>query len=162
MIEALRVRPCGQVLPAQLREFFLKFRDCFAAFGVAGGNHATLAGIVTQKMHRTELERLEFVRRAEQAVFLEGRAAGEFQIRAKAPPEAFQFQPGIPLLNGAQAGLADHGGAEGGAIIRETFLRFTLQIDRVPKELAQPAADAVGFIQMKLRLRGLARLPETD
>src|SRR5437879_13149755 len=57
MVKAFHAGPGWKIFPSEPHEFFLKFRDRFAADRIARGHHAALARIVAQEIHDPNLKR---------------------------------------------------------------------------------------------------------
>ncbi|HUZ07955.1 MAG TPA: hypothetical protein VMV89_10765 [Candidatus Paceibacterota bacterium] len=144
MIKTLRVRPFGNGFFAQLHEFFLKTGGGLAAVGIARGHDASLAGVVAEKFHCTDLKRFEFVRCAKELVFAKRLATDDFKIGAEAAAQTVQCQFGKPFLNFAQASFTCDGRAKRLAVVGETFLRIALQLDVKSKKIAQPFFNSSG------------------
>src|SRR5260221_9380339 len=58
MVKAFHAGPGWKIFPPEPHEFFLKFRDRFAADRIARGHDAALARIVAQEIHGPNLKRL--------------------------------------------------------------------------------------------------------
>jgi len=162
MIEALRVRPSGKIFFAQFHESLLEIRDGLAAVRIARWHDAALAGIVPEKIHRADLERLEFAGRAEKPVLAKRLATFQFKIGAKTASHTFQRQFGKPFLDFAQAGVACNCRAKCLPVVGKAFLRFAAQRDGKSKKIAQPFFHPFGRVQIKLLRRRFVILPQAD
>ena len=162
MVEAIAVGPFRKLFFTQTHESFLKFRDGFSGFRIAGGNDTALAGIVTKDGYFAKLKWFALTGRAEQAVFRKGLLGGEFKIGAKAAADAFKAEVRIPALDCAEAGIADNCGAERFAIVGKTGFGLVAQDDWKTEELSDPGVDAVGVVEGKLGRGGVAVLPKAD
>ena len=162
MIEALDVRPRRKVFLSQLHEFFLKFGHRVRGVRVARWNDAALAGIVAEKFHGSEVERLQFVRRAKQTVLTKWFAAGQFQICAEPAADTLDRQLRKPALDCTEAGVTCDGRSEGLEVVGKAFFRVVPENDLESEKFAQPFFERGGVIQWKLRLRRFAICPQAD
>ncbi len=160
MIEALRVGPPGQVLPAHRHEFFLKTRYRIAGPRIARRHYAPLARILTEKVNIADLKWLERFGLAVKAVFAKGLAARQFKVRAKPAAEALDIDLWIPLVNSLKAGVARDRGTEGGGIIGKAGSDFLFERNGKAEEITKPPVYWLGRIEAELDGRSV--FPEAD